>query len=122
MQSSGLIELDAVVAVARHRNFRAAALELGVSRSALSHAVAALEERLGVRLFNRTTRSVSPTEAGEQFVTSVAPALGDIRGAMETANRHAPHQYRPQGRSADNDASHPRISAPLSGDEGRHRY
>jgi DNA-binding transcriptional LysR family regulator len=86
MQSSGLIELDAVVAVARHRNFGAAALELGVSRSALSHAVAALEERLGVRLFNRTTRSVSPTEAGEQFVTSVAPALGDIRGAMEAAN------------------------------------
>jgi DNA-binding transcriptional LysR family regulator len=86
MRSSGLIELDAVVALARHRNFRAAALELGVSRSALSHAVAALEERLGVRLFNRTTRSVSPTEAGEQFVSSVAPALGDIRGAIEAAN------------------------------------
>jgi DNA-binding transcriptional LysR family regulator len=86
MRSPGLIELDAVVAVARHRNFRAAALELGVSRSALSHAVAALEERLGVRLFNRTTRSVSPTETGEQFVASVAPALGHIRGAIEAAN------------------------------------
>ena len=86
MRSSGLVELDAVVAVARHRNFRAAAIELGLSRSALSHAVAALEQRLGVRLFNRTTRSVSLTEAGEQFVASVAPALGDIRGAMAAAN------------------------------------
>lgn len=86
MRSSGLVELDAVMAVARHRNFRVAALELGVSRSALSHAVAALEQRLGVRLFNRTTRSVSPTEAGEQFVASVAPALVDIRGAIEAAS------------------------------------
>src|ERR1700761_3639300 len=86
MRSSGLVELDAVVAVARHRNFRAAAIELCLSRSALSHAVAALEQRLGVRLFNRTTRSVSLTEAGEQFVASVAPALGDIRGAMAAAN------------------------------------
>jgi DNA-binding transcriptional LysR family regulator len=87
MRSPGLfIELDAVVAVARHRNFRAAALELDVSRSALSHAVEALEQRLGVRLFNRTTRNVSPTEAGEQLVASVAPALGDIRAAIEAAN------------------------------------
>jgi DNA-binding transcriptional LysR family regulator len=86
MRASGLIELDAVVAVARHHNFRAAAIELGLSRSALSQAVAALEQRLGVRLFNRTTRSVSLTEAGARFVASVAPALGEIRDAMETAN------------------------------------
>jgi DNA-binding transcriptional LysR family regulator len=85
MRSSGLIELDAVVAVARHRNFRAAALELGLSRSALSQAVAALEQRLGVRLFNRTTRSVSLTEAGERFVASVSPALTDIRDALDAA-------------------------------------
>jgi DNA-binding transcriptional LysR family regulator len=85
MRASGLIELDAVAAVARHRNFRAAAIELGLSRSALSHAVAALEQRLGVRLFHRTTRSVSLTEAGEQFVARVAPALGEIREAMATA-------------------------------------
>ena len=79
MRSSGLIELDAVLAVARHRGFRAAATELGMSRSALSHAIAALEAKLGVRLFHRTTRSVSLTEAGEQFVSGVAPALGQIR-------------------------------------------
>jgi DNA-binding transcriptional LysR family regulator len=88
MKSSGLIELDAVLAVARHRGFRAAATELGMSRSALSHAIAALEARLGVRLFHRTTRSVSLTEAGEQFVSGVAPALGQIREAMERAGTH----------------------------------
>jgi DNA-binding transcriptional LysR family regulator len=88
MRSSGLIELDAVLAVARHRGFRAAATELGMSRSALSHAIAALEAKLGVRLFHRTTRSVSLTEAGEQFVSGVAPALGQIREAMERAGSH----------------------------------
>jgi DNA-binding transcriptional LysR family regulator len=88
MKSSGLIELDAVLAVARHRGFRAAATELGMSRSALSHAIAALEAKLGVRLFHRTTRSVSLTEAGGQFVSGVAPALGQIREAMERAGSH----------------------------------
>src|SRR5258708_21303384 len=88
MRSWGLIELDAVLAVARHRGFRTAATELGMSRSALSHAIAALEAKLGVRLFHRTTRSVSLTETGEQFVSSVAPALGQIRDAMERAGSH----------------------------------
>lgn len=85
MKTSGLGELEAVLAVARHRNFRAAAGELGVSTSALSHSVAALESRIGVRLFNRTTRSVSLSEAGTQFVDSVAPALSTIRDALDTA-------------------------------------
>ena len=85
MKTSGLGELEAVLAVARHRNFRAAATELGVSTSALSHAVAGLESRIGVRLFNRTTRSVSLSEAGAQFVDSVAPALSAIRVAIEQA-------------------------------------
>jgi len=85
MKTSGLGELEAVLAVARHRSFRAAATELGVSTSALSHAVAALEARIGVRLFNRTTRSVSLSEAGAQFVDSVAPALSTIRSAIEQA-------------------------------------
>ena len=80
------MELEAVVAVARCRNFRVAAAELNRSRSALSHTVATLEERLGVRLFNRTTRSVSLTEVGEIFVASVAPALAEIRSAIDAAS------------------------------------
>ncbi|KAA0695459.1 LysR family transcriptional regulator [Neorhizobium sp. P12A] len=88
MRKSGLIELDAVVTVARKGGFRAAATELGMSPTALSHAVAALESRLGVRLFNRTTRSVSLSEAGEQFIARVAPALSEIRDAMEGVNTH----------------------------------
>jgi DNA-binding transcriptional LysR family regulator len=86
MNRSGLVELDAVVAVARHGGFRAAALELGVSATSVSNAVAGLEARLGVRLFNRTTRSVSLSEAGEQFIASVGPALSDIHAAMEATN------------------------------------
>jgi DNA-binding transcriptional LysR family regulator len=85
MKTTGLAELEAVLAVARHRSFRAAANELDVSTSALSHSVAALEARIGVRLFNRTTRSVSLSEAGAQFVDSVAPALSSIRVALEQA-------------------------------------
>src|ERR1700752_2693625 len=85
MKTSGLGELEAILAVARRHSFRAAAIELGVSTSALSHAVAALEARIGVRLFNRTTRSVALTEAGAQFVDSIAPALSTIRVALEQA-------------------------------------
>jgi len=90
MGVAGLAELEAVVAVARCRNFRAAAAELGRSRSAVSHTVAALEQRLGVRLFNRSTRKVSLTEAGEVFVSSVSSALAEIRGAMQIASRRRP--------------------------------
>src|SRR5258707_48079 len=88
MNRSGLVELDTVAAVARLGGFRAAAIELGVSATSVSHAVAGLEARLGVRLFNRTTRSVSLSEAGEQFVAQVAPALSEIRGAMDAVNVH----------------------------------
>jgi DNA-binding transcriptional LysR family regulator len=83
---SQLTELNAVVAVAAHRNFRRAAAELGMSPSALSHAIAALEQRIGVRLFHRTTRSVSLSQAGEQFLARVAPALREIGAAMEAVN------------------------------------
>jgi DNA-binding transcriptional LysR family regulator len=86
MNRSGLVELDTVVAVARLGGFRAAAIELGVSPTSVSNAVAGLEARLGVRLFNRTTRSVSPSEAGEQFIAAVGPALSDIHAAMEATN------------------------------------
>lgn len=80
-----LAELDAVLAVARLRSFRAAADVLGVSTSALSHTIAALEKRLGVRLFNRTTRSVGVTAAGEEFVANITPALLELRRAFEIA-------------------------------------
>jgi DNA-binding transcriptional LysR family regulator len=70
----GLPELEAVLAVARTKGFRLAAAELGTSRTALSAQVASVEQRLGVRLFNRTTRSVSLTEAGARFVAEVGPA------------------------------------------------
>lgn len=82
---SSLTELDAVLMVARRGKFRTAALELGVSTTALSNAVGKLERTLGVRLFNRTTRSVSLTQAGQRFVAQVAPAMEDIREAMEVA-------------------------------------
>lgn len=86
MQHAGLFELNAVVAIATHRSFRAAATELGISPSALSHAIAGLEKRLGVRLINRTTRSVALSEAGERFLARVSPALREIAGAMEDVN------------------------------------
>ena len=82
------MELEAVVAVARHGGFRVAARDLDMSSSALSHAVAALEARLGVRLFNRTTRSVALSAEGEQFVAEIAPALTAIRTAMERIDEH----------------------------------
>src|SRR6202008_1000454 len=88
MSRGRLIELEAAVAVARRRSFRAAATELGLSSTALSQAIAELEARLGARLFNRTTRSVSPTSAGEQFVAQVAPALTAIRDATDAVNQH----------------------------------
>ena len=87
MKKTGLDDLQAVSALATHRSFRGAAGELGMSPSALSHAIASLEQRMGVRLFNRTTRSVSLSEAGEQFLARVRPALREIAEAMEGVNR-----------------------------------
>jgi DNA-binding transcriptional LysR family regulator len=86
MLETGLFELNAVAAISAHRSFRAAATELGISPSALSHAIAGLEKRLGVRLINRTTRSVSLSQAGERFLARVNPALREIAGAMEEVN------------------------------------
>lgn len=83
MPRPGLIELDAVLAVARRRSFRAAAIDLGMSTTALSNSIGKLERDLGVRLFNRTTRSVSLTDAGRHFTDQVGPALGDIHDAMD---------------------------------------
>ena len=82
MAKEGLVELEAVLAIATRGSFRAAALDLGLSTTALSNLIGKVERQLGVRLFNRTTRSVSLTDAGRTFVDQVTPALRDIREAM----------------------------------------
>ena len=82
MQRGTLDDLLAFVAVARERSFTRAAHQLGVSQSALSHTVRALEERMGVRLLTRTTRSVSPTEAGERLLSTVGPRLEEIEAEL----------------------------------------
>lgn len=82
MPREAIGDLVAFVAVARERSFTRAAAQLGVSASALSHTIRGLEERTGVRLLNRTTRSVSPTDAGEQLLGTVAPQLDEIRRAL----------------------------------------
>ncbi|OWT60273.1 LysR family transcriptional regulator [Candidimonas nitroreducens] len=78
MPKESLNDLQAFVAVARERSFTRAAAQLGLSRSALSHAMLALEARLGVRLLTRTTRSVSTTQAGARLLDAVAPRLDEI--------------------------------------------
>jgi DNA-binding transcriptional LysR family regulator len=78
-----LSHLPIIICVARHRSFAAAAAELGMSPSAVSHAVRSVEDRLGTPLFARTTRSVSVTEAGARFIAGVGPALADIGKAIE---------------------------------------
>jgi DNA-binding transcriptional LysR family regulator len=75
-------DLLAFLAVAQERSFTRAAAKLGVSQSALSHTVRALETRLGVRLLTRTTRSVSPTDAGERLLQTVAPRLEEIEAEI----------------------------------------
>jgi DNA-binding transcriptional LysR family regulator len=79
-----LSDLTAFVAVATHRSFRRAADELGTAPSTLSHAMRGLEERLGVRLLNRTTRSVSPTEAGFRLLDSLQTALASLDDALDS--------------------------------------
>jgi len=95
MRSSELGELAAFAAIAREGNFRRAAAQLELKPSTLSSAIRALESRLGVRLLNRTTRSVSLTEAGQQLFTTLAPALEEIDAALETVNGFRAH---PMGR------------------------
>jgi DNA-binding transcriptional LysR family regulator len=82
MLRAGLSELTAFITIAEERSFRAAARRLGVSPPALSHAIRNLEENLNVRLFNRTTRSVALTEAGEHLLRRVIPAMSDLEDAV----------------------------------------
>lgn len=80
---AGLSELNAFIAIAEHRSFRAAARTLGVSAPALSQAVRNLEQSLNVRLFNRTTRSVALTESGEHLLRRIGPVLADLREGID---------------------------------------
>src|SRR5271170_3395037 len=92
---SNLADLTAFVAVADRLSFRAAASHLGVTPSALSHSMRQLEERLGVRLLHRTTRSVSLTDAGRRLLDQLRPAIDQIAGALEDLNEE---RRRPMGR------------------------
>jgi DNA-binding transcriptional LysR family regulator len=82
MPRENLHDLLAFVAVARERSFTRAAAQLGISQSTLSHTIKALEERLGMRLLTRTTRSVSPTEAGERLLNTIAPRFEEIEAEL----------------------------------------
>jgi len=86
MTRHAISDLLAFLAVAQERSFTRAAAKLGVSQSALSHTVRALEARLGVRLLTRTTRSVSPTEAGERLMATVAPRLQEIEEEVQAVS------------------------------------
>jgi DNA-binding transcriptional LysR family regulator len=130
-----LTQLDGLMAfwkVAEHRGFTAAAAELEVSPSALSQAIRQLEARVGVRLLNRTTRSVSLTEAGQAYLARVGPALGQVIEAGEELNVL---QGRPAGTLRLNSAristaltlqpllagflrEHPHVQVELTNDEG----
>ena len=95
MQLDDLNVLASFLAVAEERSFTRAAARVGVSRSALSHAVRGLEERIGVRLLSRTTRSVAPTDAGEHLIKRLRPALGDVASVLDEIARL---RERPTGR------------------------
>ena len=95
MQRGALSDLDTFLLVAEHLSFRAAAERLELSAPAVSHAIRQLETRLGVRLLNRTTRSVSLTQAGVRFVDRLRPAFDQIAGALEELNEE---RSRPLGR------------------------
>jgi DNA-binding transcriptional LysR family regulator len=86
MRGNHFAEFTAFVAVAEHRNFTKAATQLGISTGTLSQTIRSLEEHLGVRLLNRTTRSVAPTDAGERLLTRLRPVLQEYDAALESIN------------------------------------
>ncbi|WP_236195238.1 LysR family transcriptional regulator [Pseudomonas glycinae] len=86
MKTASTADLPIFLCIAQHLNFSRAAVDLGLTPSALSHSLRALENRLGVRLFNRTTRSVALTEAGERLYVRLKPAFRDIEDALEDLN------------------------------------
>lgn len=88
LNRTDLADFAYFLAIAKHRSFRKAALEMNVTPSALSHAMTALEERRGVRLLNRTTRSVTLTAAGEDLFAAIAGPLEQVAEASENLNRY----------------------------------
>src|ERR1700746_2360987 len=95
MRRTDLVGLTGFVAVADNLSFRVAAARIGVTPSALSHSMRQLEERLGVRLLHRTTRSVSLPDAGRRLLDRLRPAIDQIAGALEDLNQE---RQRPMGR------------------------
>src|SRR6266404_8926206 len=94
MSRSDLADLTTFVAIADNLSFRAAASRLGLTPSALSHTMRQMEERLGVRLLHRTTRSVSLTDAGQRLLEQLRPAIDQIAGALDDLSNR---QQRPNG-------------------------
>src|SRR5260370_23763658 len=86
MRGTHFAEISAFVAVAEDGSFTRAAKRLGVSVATLSHSVRALEDRLGVRLLNRTTRNVAPTDAGTHMLGELQPLLSGLDGVMDSVN------------------------------------
>lgn len=115
MRGAEFAELHAFVAVAERGSFSGAAAFLGLAPSTLSQTIRSLEERLGIRLFNRTTRSVALTEAGEKLLGRVRPAFGELIGAVEAINDF---RDKPVGtlRLSVSTVSAQMILAPLLGD------
>jgi DNA-binding transcriptional LysR family regulator len=95
MHRSDFADLNTFLVISDHLSFRAAAAQLGVTSSALSHSIRQLEERLGVRLLHRTTRSVSLTESGIQLLERLRPGMEQISSALEELKDQ---QHRPSGR------------------------
>jgi DNA-binding transcriptional LysR family regulator len=104
MRGPELAEMNAFVTVAERRSFAKAAVQLGISRSRLSETIRELEDRLGVRLLNRTTRSVAPTTAGERLLAQIRPLLDDFSVALidqriprQASRAVAPHSAAASG-------------------------
>jgi DNA-binding transcriptional LysR family regulator len=115
MHATDLAELAAFDAVARHRSFRKASEERGVTASAISHAVRSLEARVDVRLLNRTTRSVSLTDAGARLLAQLSPAFGEISQALDTLNQFRDTPFGKVRLNVPNSVA-PFVLGPLFGD------
>src|SRR5256885_7203070 len=107
MQRGHLDDLVALVAVGRERSFTKAAAKLGVSQSALSQTIRQLEARLGVRLLTRTTRSVSPTEAGERLLRTVGPRFEEVEAELAALNAL---RQKPSGTIRISAGDHPAVT------------